>query len=216
MPIATYIQEAWQLLITAKHYSREFNSIGFYADKYTLFAEHIRALQQAQTNLNFKSRTQSEAEQQWSRELTQAFALRETMLEKLKFIVWKDIQSDHHALKQLKKNKSIACLISDLEYLGSIWHTFSEPFAVLQIESMLGSEAQQFGETLAQNQKAAELARTDTTCRDARDHAFFTLQSMVHSVRGRAKLLFKKGSPEYNAFTSAFYRKRNARARQSY
>ncbi|MGL1886658.1 MAG: hypothetical protein OCD76_09100, partial [Reichenbachiella sp.] len=214
MPIATYIHEASALLEAATHYREAFLSTGFKEETYTLFEQKILRLRTAQSNLNVKSNTRTDSEKEWAKALPKAFELRDTMLNKLKLAFWLHSSIEHPALKKMKTNNSIACLTEDLACLGMVWRQFLKELESVGEDATLGLEAQVFGDTLGRLHKCAELDRTNSTCRDARDSAYLDLKITVDSIRSRAHLLFKKGSREYQDFTSTFYRKRNAQAKK--
>lgn len=68
------------------------------------------------------------------------------------------------------------------------------------------------GENICRIHHCASFDRNDSGCRNLRDAAYHELKASVDTIRAWSHLLFKKGTREYQAFTSAFYRERNAKA----
>ncbi len=213
MPIRTYIHEAWELLAAANHYRDELTSNGFQEETYALLEQKTLILRSAESELKVKCNTRTDNEKVWAEVSPKAFALRDTMLDRLRLALWNNSSPKLSILKKMKKNNSISCLIGDLCCLGSLWYNCSEELKMLNTDMTIGQEALFFGESLGRLHALAKYDRIDTRYRDARDAAFFDLRTTVDLIRTWAHILFKKGSREYQAFTSEFYRTRNAKAK---
>ncbi len=212
MPIQTYIHEAWELLAAANQYRYELTANGFKEETYALLEQKTLSLRTAESEFKIKCTTQTDNEKVWAEVSPKAFALRDRMLNELRFVLGHHSSTKQSILKKMKKNNSISCLIGDLCCLGRLWFDYLEELKMINADMTIGQEALYLGESLGQLHALATYDRINTHCRNVRDTAYLDLKTTVDSIRKWTHLLFKKGSREYNAFTSAFYRIRNAKA----
>ncbi|MGL1936726.1 MAG: hypothetical protein OCD01_16980 [Fibrobacterales bacterium] len=218
MPIAEYVTEAEKLSIMAHRYGvyHEFKLAE--PDLSDRIDDQILALKQAERTFIIEQHCQTDHETAWKEAVPKAFDLRYTMLFFLSRAYPNGSPISHEISRILsgtKKNKSISCLTMDLGILGTLWRQAKEPLSKYTIDHTMGDQALFYSENLGRMQTAARLDRMDTHYKILRDNAYLVLKKSVDLLRRMSKMMYRKGSKEYHQFTSDFYRKRNAKAREA-
>ncbi|MGL1900621.1 MAG: hypothetical protein OCC49_00705 [Fibrobacterales bacterium] len=213
MPIADYIKEA-EKLDTMAHRFEVYHKFQHYdRDLSDRLEQQILTLRQAERTFKTEQNVSTEHQKRWKETAPKAFELRYTMIFYLKLVYHNDANIRRALLANMKKDKSISCLVTDLRILGTLWHKDYHLLKKIKIDPSLGEQALFYSENICCMQTAAQLDRMDTHYKKLRDSAYLNLKRSVDTVRLLANRIYKKGSVEHRFFTSAFYRKRNAKAR---
>ncbi len=215
MPVPTYIGEAWALYSATTIYEEHFKKVHFDFAILEKMKGQINALKEAEYDFRIYAVQVTEVEAQWRSDSTEAFKLRDDMFYDLRFVYRSLKKEDFPILKDLKKSNSIATLIMDLYTLSIIWSESGDGLELIRKnDQSIATRARELSETLGPLQGIARYKREHNPSRQKRIDAYYALHQSVTTIRDTAHNLFKKGSHEYQQFTSPFFRKRNRRAKK--